>query len=701
MAATRTTAASSVLSSSSSSASASAAKVEAEATSSSLQLGETKAGPKPLIQEPAVMTVDDSAALDAMARDFDEFGSDSDSDDGIEVGSEARPDGECGMARPPTALLSDDSEDVAGVVTQVRAAMLVGQGEAIVEVGVDADGAAEGLTMEQLEDALEVLEERAATELEAQMTRLRVREVEGGAVAEVLVRALPSAAEFCEIRVAVVGNVDSGKSTLLGVLTRGKLDDGRGAARSCVFRHSHEIESGRTSSISQEILGYDAGAEIVNYTFERTPSWSAICVASSKVITFLDLAGHERYLKTTLFGLTGMNPSYAMMMVGANAGVIGMTKEHMSIALALKVPVYMVVTKIDMAPPNVLKRTLRQLSKLVKSPGARKVPIVVKTMDDVVVAARSFLMHRICPIFLVSNVTGENLDLLRAFINLLPARTEWSQLTEAPAEVCIDDTFSVPGVGCVVSGTVLSGGVTAGDSLLLGPNAFGAFEPVTIKSIEVRRHPTKAVTAGRSASFALKKIKRSAIRKGMRLLAAELEPQAVWQFEAEILILYHSTTISRAYEAVVHCGNVRQVAKIIDIVSACDATGAPLADADMPSDARDLVLRTGMRAKVIFRFLYAPEYLPVGSRLIFRDGRTKGVGRVLTCLADPVDVGPIRPSDRRAASKARAASKRVGRPADGAAAAGTQPVATAGSSSQRRKKRGKKQKTVIKPISVA
>ena len=54
--------------------------------------------------------------------------------------------------------------------------------------------------------------------------------------------------------------------------------------------------------------------------------WVHICRASSKVITFIDLAGHEKYLKTTIFGMTGHAPDFCMLMVGANAGIIGMTK---------------------------------------------------------------------------------------------------------------------------------------------------------------------------------------------------------------------------------------------------------------------------------------------------------------------------------------------------------------------------------------
>lgn len=67
-------------------------------------------------------------------------------------------------------------------------------------------------------------------------------------------------------RVAVVGNVDAGKSTLLGVLTHGELDNGRGHARQKLFRHKHEAESGRTSSVGSDILGFDSEGGIVNKT---------------------------------------------------------------------------------------------------------------------------------------------------------------------------------------------------------------------------------------------------------------------------------------------------------------------------------------------------------------------------------------------------------------------------------------------------
>ena len=50
---------------------------------------------------------------------------------------------------------------------------------------------------------------------------------------------------------------------MLGVLVKGDLDDGRGRARVNLFRHKHEIESGRTSSVGMEIMGFDTAGKVI------------------------------------------------------------------------------------------------------------------------------------------------------------------------------------------------------------------------------------------------------------------------------------------------------------------------------------------------------------------------------------------------------------------------------------------------------
>uniref|UniRef100_A0A1I8N6Q4 Tr-type G domain-containing protein n=1 Tax=Musca domestica TaxID=7370 RepID=A0A1I8N6Q4_MUSDO len=128
------------------------------------------------------------------------------------------------------------------------------RGETIYEIGVGEDGGDSGLDEEEYQAAVATLQSLATT-IDADMVLLRQRKVEKGQTGQYLIRKRVDTSDFMEIRVAVVGNVDAGKSTLLGVLTHGDLDNGRGHARQRLFRHKHEMESGRTSSVGNDILG--------------------------------------------------------------------------------------------------------------------------------------------------------------------------------------------------------------------------------------------------------------------------------------------------------------------------------------------------------------------------------------------------------------------------------------------------------------
>ncbi|KAK5732843.1 hypothetical protein LTS12_027051 [Elasticomyces elasticus] len=385
-----------------------------------------------------------------------------------------------------------------------------------------------------------------------------------------------------------------------------------------LFRHKHEIESGRTSSVGMEIMGFDTKGEVVvSGVPGRKLSWEEIGKRSAKVISFTDLAGRERYLRTTVFGLLSSEPNYCLLMVAANNGLIGMSKEHLYIALALNVPVMVVVTKIDICPPQILQQTLTQLTKILKSPGARKIAILIKNREECINTATQFVSQRICPIFQVSSVTGESLDLVREFLNILPHHGKYD--IEAPFEFHVNDTFSVPFIGTVVSGVVKSGIVHAGGTVLVGPDSLGQFTTTTIRSIERKRIPVPVCLAGQSASFALRRVRRKGVRKGMVVLLAKSDadanpnapvsqPKVHREFVAEVLILSHATTIRTKYQAMLHVGPVSQTCAIIDIDRA--------------------YIRTGDRATVAFRFVQRPKFLAVGDRILFREGRTKGLGIV-------------------------------------------------------------------------
>ncbi|XP_062303899.1 GTP-binding protein 2b [Osmerus eperlanus] len=506
------------------------------------------------------------------------------------------------------------------LATQMKWRLQEGRGEAVYQIGVEDNGLLVGLSEADMRASLKTLR-RMAEKVGADITLLREREVDydlernSRKIAEVLVRKVPDDQQFLDLRVAVLGNVDSGKSTLLGVLTQGELDNGRGRARLNLFRHLHEIQTGRTSSISFEILGFNSKGEVVNYSDSRTAE--EICESSSKMITFIDLAGHHKYLKTTIFGLTSYCPDFAMLVVSANTGIVGTTREHLGLAMALKVPIFIAVSKVDLCAKGTVERTVRQLERVLKQPGCNKVPMVVASPDDAVTAAQQFAQSSsITPIFTLSSVSGESLDLLKVFLNILPPLSnskEQEELMQQLTEFQVDEIYTVPDVGTVVGGTLYSGVCKEGERLVVGPTDEGRFLRLRVGSIQRNRSACRVLRAGQAATLALGNFDRSLLRKGMVMVSPKMNPTICCRFEAAIVLLFHAKTFRRGSQVTVHVGNVRQT-----------ATAESLHGKEE--------LRTGEQAVVCFRFLKHPEYLRLGAKLLFREGVTKGIGHVTRLL---------------------------------------------------------------------
>lgn len=392
-------------------------------------------------------------------------------------------------------------------------------------------------------------------------------------------------------------------------MTQGELDNGRGRARLNMLRHLHEIKTGRTSSISHEIIGFDNEGHVLNYAEMATAE--EICEHASKVVTFIDLAGHRKYLRTTVLGLTGYSPHHVMLVVAPPVNEV--SQEHMAICLALGLPFFIVVNKIDLGYCDT-SETMNQLENAVRAQGYSKQLITHNNNSQMSWDYESDVI----PIFNVSCVTGDGLQELTTFIkNLTPYDVN---ATDSDSESClfqIDETFRVAGLPEPVLGGLLVKGVIApGTRLLVGPLPDGEFSPVKVVSLHRNKAPCCLVRASQSASLTLAPTNNRSsslphLRPGMVLVSVWDQPHATLFFQATVLIVYHATAIYSGFQTTVHIGNVRQTCIIKGIM-----------------DAKDKGLQTNDTASVLFKFVNHPEYLHVGMRLLLREGRTKGIGKV-------------------------------------------------------------------------
>ena len=146
--------------------------------------------------------------------------------------------------------------------------------------------------------------------------------------------------------------------------------------------------------------------------------WPDIVENSDKIVHLLDMCGHEKYLKTTMFGLTSLYPDYAVIVIGGNMGISKMTKEHLGIAITLDLPLFVVFTKIDIAPANILNDNLKALAKIMKE-SCGKIPILIKENTNIEKIAEKITTGKICPVFQISNATGDGFEVLRTFMGKL------------------------------------------------------------------------------------------------------------------------------------------------------------------------------------------------------------------------------------------------------------------------------------------
>lgn len=296
-----------------------------------------------------------------------------------------------------------------------------------------------------------------------------------------------------QLRVSLTGTTRSGKSSLLGCLSTATLDNGQGKSRLSLLKHRHEIASGMTSSVTQELIGYRdiigqegtrTSAQVISYGAENVSSWIDIHAAAEggRLVFLSDSAGHPRFRRTTVRGLVGWDPHWTLLCIPADntedssgrigaspssheilgpaAGDVDLAHSHLQLCLNLQLPLVVVITKYDLATKPGLRGTLSKLLSAIKDAGRK--PCIVRTAPDAAsegelntVPANDLLETdsivdmletsplTAVPIILTSSVKGIGIVKLHAFLRELPVPLDSEPPLEAPPTLFyIEDIYN-------------------------------------------------------------------------------------------------------------------------------------------------------------------------------------------------------------------------------------------------------------------
>jgi selenocysteine-specific elongation factor len=196
---------------------------------------------------------------------------------------------------------------------------------------------------------------------------------------------------------------------------------------------------------------------------------------SGAVIGFVDVPGHERFVRNMLAGVCGID--FALLVVAADDGVMPQTVEHLHILDLLGIRRGIAaVTKSDRVAPERVEEVRAGVADLLASTQLAGIPVIP-----------------------VSAVTGTGIDRLKQGLmegaGAFAARAAEGQ----HFRFAIDRAFSIAGSGTVVTGTVFNGQVAVGDRLVVSPNG----TPVRVRGVQMRGQPAQRAQAGQRCALNL------------------------------------------------------------------------------------------------------------------------------------------------------------------------------------------------------
>jgi len=250
--------------------------------------------------------------------------------------------------------------------------------------------------------------------------------------------------------------------------TAGHIDHGKTA----LVRRLTGIDTDRLKEERERGISIDLG-------------FAHVALPSGRRIAIVDVPGHERFVKNMLAGATGID--LVLLVVAADEGVMPQTLEHFAIVNLLGIERGVVaLTKADLASAGMIDLAAEEVRGLLRGTPLANAPVIP-----------------------VSSTTGTGIDALVAELDravaLVPERDE-----RGPARLPIDRVFSVEGIGTVVTGTLWSGAIRAGDSLALLPQG----RVVRVRQVEVHDQPVPAAVAGNRTAIAIHGVAREDLTRG-------------------------------------------------------------------------------------------------------------------------------------------------------------------------------------------
>ncbi|NLE21424.1 MAG: selenocysteine-specific translation elongation factor [Actinobacteria bacterium] len=327
------------------------------------------------------------------------------------------------------------------------------------------------------------------------------------------------------------GSATAGGRPPLALGTAGHIDHGKTAlVTRLTGKHTDRLREEKERGISIE-LGY---AEL------ELPSGARLSV--------VDVPGHERFVRTMVAGATGVD--LFLLVVAADDGVMPQTVEHLAIIELLGVRDGVVaLTKADLVDEELLDLAAEDVRAF---------------LDGTPFAA--------CEVVTVSAKDGRGLTDLVAALDRVAGRVEAGR-RDGPARLPVDRVFPLKGIGTVVTGTLWTGEIAAGDALVVEPGGARA----AVRSVQVHDRETERVRAGSRVGVNLRGLDRDDVRRGDWLVAPQLAGLATRRFDAWVSVLPGGRPLRSGDRVRLHHGTAQYLARVAPLEGREIAPGAAAA----------------------------------------------------------------------------------------------------------------------------